>query len=444
MILTDLKERFCSRYYDYSYLVQEKSFLLLLMVLMALLASVIGTAVQIRIYFSELGDQNTLQTMIAASFGILTSSIFLILLLKGKYQYTKLIIVLFLTFIFTLLAFINRERFYETGVFSLSSYILLLIAMSAIFDLNKIIWFLCIYFFGMVNVIYTFMSPNFDPVLKRIVLVTRTNFSICIFIMAFTLYYLIRITNKYLSRTEEELAKNKELNANLEQKVIERTQRIKNIETSLRKYLPKQLVESITKGGQVVEPKTERRKLTVFFSDIKGFTALTEFMEAEDMASLLNEYLTEMTLIANKWEGTVDKFVGDAIMIFFGAPEDTPDKENALNCVKMAIEMQERMKELQTKWFKAGIENPLEIRIGISTGTATVGNFGAEDRLSYTVIGSQVNIASRLEGICKPNKIKISHPTWALINEKIKCEPGEKVKVKGISKEIMTYNVLLS
>ena len=136
------------------------------------------------------------------------------------------------------------------------------------------------------------------------------------------------------------------------------------------------------------------------------------------------------------------KFIGDAVMIFYGAPEETPDKDNALNCVKMAIDMQEKMKELQKKWFHEGIENPLEIRIGISTGTATVGNFGAEDRLSYTVIGSQVNIASRLEGICEPNKIKISHPTWALISEEIECTPGEKVKVKGINREIMTYDVL--
>ena len=257
------------------------------------------------------------------------------------------------------------------------------------------------------------------------------------------IYLYSRITDKSIYLAETELAKNKELNANLEHKVIERTQRIKNIETSLKKYLPKQLVETITKGEQAAEPKTERRKLTVFFSDIKGFTDLTESMEAEDMSKLLNEYLTEMTNIAHKWGGTVDKFIGDAIMIFYGAPVETPDKDNALNCVKMSIEMQRRMQELQKKWFHEGIENPLEIRIGISTGTATVGNFGAEDRLSYTVIGSQVNIASRLEGICEPNKIKISHPTWALISEEIDCTPGEKVKVKGIHREIMTHDVIM-
>lgn len=267
-------------------------------------------------------------------------------------------------------------------------------------------------------------------------------FVIIVIIFSVCLLYYSWIVEKSFSLVQLELRENKELNAHLEEKVLERTRRIKSIETSLRKYLPRQLVENITKGDQTVEPRTERRKLTVFFSDIKGFTNLTESMEAEDMASLLNEYLTEMTHIANKWGGTVDKFIGDAIMIFFGAPGVTPDKDNATNCVRMAIEMQKKMKELQSKWFHEGIENPLEIRIGISTGTATVGNFGAEDRLSYTVIGSQVNIASRLEGICKPNMIKISHPTWALINEEIECTSGEKVRVKGIHREIVTYDVV--
>jgi len=224
----------------------------------------------------------------------------------------------------------------------------------------------------------------------------------------------------------------------------DRNQALANIEKNLKKYLPIQLVDKIKSGKKDATIETERRKLTVFFSDIKGFTEVTESLEAEELSSLLNEYLTEMTQIAHKWGGTVDKFIGDAIMIFFGAPERTPDMQNAINCVKMAIEMQEKMKALQNKWFNEGFENPLHIRIGISTGTSTVGNFGAEDRLSYTVIGSQVNIASRLEGICKPDEIMISHPTWAYVKDEIRCTPGEKVAVKGIPREIMTYRVVVN
>ena len=106
--------------------------------------------------------------------------------------------------------------------------------------------------------------------------------------------------------------------------------------------------------------------------------------------------------------------------------------------------MQEKMKDLQDKWFNEGFENPLQIRIGISTGTSTIGNFGAEDRLSYTVIGGQVNIAARLEGICQPDEIMISHPTWAYIKDEINCTPGEKVAVKGIPRKIMTYRVAVN
>ena len=104
-------------------------------------------------------------------------------------------------------------------------------------------------------------------------------------------------------------------------------------------------------------------------------------MEAEELSALLNEYLTEMTKIATKYGGTIDKFIGDAVMIFFGAPESAGEKEDALRCVRMAMEMQARMKELQAKWFRQGIERPLQIRIGINTGVATVGDFGAEERL---------------------------------------------------------------
>jgi class 3 adenylate cyclase len=203
-------------------------------------------------------------------------------------------------------------------------------------------------------------------------------------------------------------------------------------------------VDSIVKGEKHVTFENERRKLTIFFSDIKGFTETTDSMEAEELSLLLNEYLTEMTKIAHKHGGTIDKFIGDAIMIFFGAPESTTEKDQALRCVKMAIEMQNKMTELKGKWFKSGIEYPLEIRIGINTGTATVGNFGAEDRLSYTAIGGQVNLASRLEGLCNPGGILISHSTWANVEYEIPCKVRGKVKVKGINREILVYDVEVS
>jgi signal transduction histidine kinase/class 3 adenylate cyclase len=233
-----------------------------------------------------------------------------------------------------------------------------------------------------------------------------------------------------------------ELNHDLETEVKDKCQELLRSD-ELKRYLPPQLVDAIIKGEKHVIFETERRRLTVFFSDIKGFTETTDSMEAEELSTLLNEYLSEMTTIAHKYCGTIDKFIGDAIMIFFGAPEATNDKDHALRCVKMAIEMQEMMKLLKKKWYNQGIEYPLSIRIGINTGTATVGNFGAKDRLSYTAIGGQVNLASRLEGLCEPDGVLISHSTWALIKDEIECTLRSKVKVKGISREILVYDVVM-
>ena len=244
-------------------------------------------------------------------------------------------------------------------------------------------------------------------------------------------------------RVQEESAKT------LQSKVEERTQelvianeKLENIGDNLKRYLPPQLVTSLIKEKKTARLETERRKLTVFFSDIKSFTETTDSMEAEELSDLLNEYLYEMTAIINKHGGTLDKFVGDAIMVFFGAPESKGQKDDALRCVRMTIEMQQKMKELQEKWFKSGIEHPLQIRIGIHTGTATVGNFGTEERLQYTAIGGQVNIASRLESICDPGGILISHPTFALVSDEIECREKEKISVKGISREMLVYEVV--
>ena len=192
--------------------------------------------------------------------------------------------------------------------------------------------------------------------------------------------------------------------------VIDITQRVssqKKIEeltNKLSKYLSPQVYQSIFSGKQNVKIEAYRKKLTVFFSDIKGFTEITDRLEPEVLSSLLNSYLNEMSKIALKYGGTIDKFIGDAILIFFGDPESKGDKEDAKACVLMALEMRERMKHLRKLWEDQGISNPLDIRIGINTGFCNVGNFGSEDRLDYTIIGGEVNLASRLSLMLKLDK----------------------------------------
>jgi len=139
---------------------------------------------------------------------------------------------------------------------------------------------------------------------------------------------------------------------------------------------------------------------------------------------------------------TIDKYVGDAIVIFFGDPETRGVKEDALACVNMAIIMRKRMLELGEIWRDSGIEKPLQIRIGINTGYCTVGNFGSEDRMDYTIIGGGVNLASRLESAATPGEILLSYETYAQVKDQIECEEHGEIDVKGIAHPVSTYQVV--
>lgn len=209
----------------------------------------------------------------------------------------------------------------------------------------------------------------------------------------------------------------------------------------LSKYFSPQVFSSIFTGELDVKIDTRRKNLTIFFSDIKGFTSLTEKLEPEQLTNLIADYLTEMTDIAMKYGGTVDKYIGDAIMIFFGDPDTRGIKIDAVSCVKMALEMLTRLSVIKKKWESQGISDNLSIRIGIHSDICTVGNFGSKDRLDYTVLGNGVNLASRLEGLAKPNTILISDSTYNIIKEEIECTASEEVKVKGKLQPVKTYKV---
>jgi class 3 adenylate cyclase len=247
----------------------------------------------------------------------------------------------------------------------------------------------------------------------------------------------------------ETLHLQQQANRILEEKVSQRTrdlhtknQQLQLLATKLAKYLDPQVYAAIFSGRAQVKIHSYRKKLTIFFSDIKGFTELTDTIESEPLSALLNEYLNEMAEIALQYGGTIDKYIGDAIMIFFGDPETRGEAEDALACVRMALAMRHRMKTLQKKWQDTMLPTPLRIRMGINTGFCTVGNFGSENRLDYTIIGGQVNMASRLEANAAPDEILISHQTYALIKDSVACQPKEKLQVKGIAHPVHTYQVL--
>jgi len=221
-----------------------------------------------------------------------------------------------------------------------------------------------------------------------------------------------------------------------------RNKELEIISGKLAKYLSPQVYRSIFSGQQSVHIQSQRKRLTIFFSDIVGFTHTTDTMESEELTTLLNDYLNEMSKIALEYGGTIDKFIGDAIMIFFGDPETRGEKEDALACVSMAIAMRKRLSDLQQIWeHEKGFTQPFKIRIGIATGYCTVGNFGSEERMDYTIIGGQVNLASRLEHHAQPDQVLISHETYALIKDRISCEAQDSIQVKGIAQAVKTYQV---
>lgn len=210
----------------------------------------------------------------------------------------------------------------------------------------------------------------------------------------------------------------------------------------LSKYLPPQVYGSLFSGRRDAKLETRRKKLTVFFSDVRGFTSLSDEIPLDQLTAILNQYLNEMTRIALKHGGTIDKFMGDGIMIFFGDPVSRGTKEDALACVSMAIEMQKHMQVLRQRWKEQGVVTPLEIRIGINSGVCTVGNFGAESRMDYTILGREVNLASRLEAATQPGTILISDTTFQLIKDNIQCRAKGTINVKGIHDAITVHEVV--
>lgn len=214
-----------------------------------------------------------------------------------------------------------------------------------------------------------------------------------------------------------------------------------SLSMKISRYIPPQVYKSIFSGQKDVTIHTERKKLTIFFSDIQNFTATTERLQPELLTQLLNEYFTEMSVIAHEYGGTVDKFIGDAMLIFFGDPETKGDRADAQACLRMAWRMQRRLVELNLKWRASGIEQPFKSRIGINSGYCNVGNFGSADRMDYTIIGAEANLAARLQSIAEPGGIVISYETYALVSDIASAHPLPAITMKGISREVIPYSV---
>jgi len=254
-----------------------------------------------------------------------------------------------------------------------------------------------------------------------------------------------RLARVFTSMGEKVLAREEKLDTLVQERtraLADRTEQLETLSTKLSKYLSPQVYASIFQGRQQVEIASSRKKLTVFFSDIVGFTDTAENLESEELTAILNRYLNEMAAITVKHGATLDKYVGDGIIAFFGDPETRGVAEDAKACVAMAIEMQERIADLENNWRERGLDRRFRARMGINTGFCTVGNFGSEDRMDYTIIGGAVNLAARLESAAAPGTILIAHETWSLVQDAIVAKEMPPISVKGFAQPLHAYEVL--
>lgn len=209
---------------------------------------------------------------------------------------------------------------------------------------------------------------------------------------------------------------------------------------SFESYFPPSVVRRIMANPRLITAGGQKKELTILFSDIKSFTTHSAPLAADEIQRLLNEYFDAMVEIVFQHQGTVDKFIGDGLMVFFGDPE--PQEDHALRCVRAAIDMQRKVRQLRTKWEEQG-SMPLQIRIGINTGSVVVGNMGSARRLSYTVLGSPVNLAQRLESNAPVGGILVSRRTYDLVKDHVGTRPLGSIQVKGLQELIEVYEVLL-
>ncbi|MEL6479327.1 MAG: adenylate/guanylate cyclase domain-containing protein [Pseudomonadota bacterium] len=323
------------------------------------------------------------------------------------------------------------------GASPLDQTVLLLLAFFAAINTVSIAFYTAICF-SVPSLVVTWIASVWSGALAWDVALALFGISIVIIVQGILNRRKLMISNIKLSlenrdaltALSEEKTRTDGLNASLSK-----------VSAQLAKYISPQLYEQITSGAQEARVVSQRKKLTVFFSDVASFTEITDQLEPEDMTSILNRYLTEMSEIADQYGANFDKFMGDGIIVYFGDPETLGTREDATACVKMAIAMQRRMEELNADWMAEGLPRPLEVRMGVNTGYVTVGNFGSDDRLDYTIIGGEVNLASRLEFHADLGGIMLSHATYMLVADWVEVEESQPIQIRGFARPVKTYRV---
>jgi adenylate cyclase len=245
------------------------------------------------------------------------------------------------------------------------------------------------------------------------------------------------LRNKALQDTVREQAEQlREWNRSLERRVAEQVSELEQL-GRLKRFFSPQLAELIVSGGADDPLKSHRREVTVVFLDLRGFTAFAETNEPEEIMAVLREYHAAMGQVILAHEGTLERFAGDGMMVFFNDPVPVPDP--AARAVRMVLEMRERLTDLTSKWQKRGFD--LGFGAGIAQGYATIGAVGFEGRWDYGAIGTVTNLAARLCGDAKPGQILVSQRVCSSVEEFAEFEPVGELQLKGFLKPVPSFNI---
>lgn len=228
-----------------------------------------------------------------------------------------------------------------------------------------------------------------------------------------------------------------QLNENLERTVEDQLAQIRRAE-QLRRYLAPQVADAVLAGDAPVTLESTRRNLTILFANIRGFTSMSERVEPEELIDALNDYFAVMTDVVFRHGGTLDKYVGDGILAFFGDP--IPFEDHAERAVAAALEMRARLRGIRARWMER-LHEELNVGIGISTGYVTVGNIGSDTRTEYTVIGNHVNLASGLAEAAEPNQILVSERTLAAVRGRVEAEPVNEVSLEDVNRPVRIFEI---
>ena len=227
-----------------------------------------------------------------------------------------------------------------------------------------------------------------------------------------------------------------EWNRTLEQKVQEQIGELKRMER-LKRYLSPQIAETILEKEDNLF-KTHRREITIVFLDLRGFTAFSDDAEPEEVMEFLRDYHAEMGALIFKFEGTLERFVGDGIVVIFNDP--LPCAEHGRKAVGMALEMRDRVKELRVAWIKKGYD--LDLGVGLATGYATLGTIGFEGRMDYSSVGNLPNLAARMCAEAKGGQVLTDQKTMSRLEDEFDSEAFEAVQLKGLSRPVRVFNII--